>query len=147
MRDTSITTELYSAKSLRVTPAAGGTLANSAGTVSLYFPPNAFANDISITLVEPKRSTLPAGPGGATPVVIARFDPNPSMTSLSTPAVLSLGWGYRRRASGGCRAGIRDLAPERCRVGIHRRNDGCGGEGGYRADLRARNLCALPGDG
>jgi len=98
MPDTSITTRLMSATATRITREEGGRVANSAGTIGLYVPPNGFAQDVRLSLSEPDPVQLPAGPG-ASVVMAVEFSPDAPVTSLQTPAVLTLHYGASAKAA------------------------------------------------
>jgi hypothetical protein len=94
MPDTMFTTRLIFTNAIKITPAVGGVVENSAETIELYFPPNAFSQDVGVSLFEPSLSSLPPGPSGSTLVGMAvEFMPDVPNVELSVAAVLTLHYG------------------------------------------------------
>jgi hypothetical protein len=97
LADTSFTTRLIFTSAQRISREEGGTISNSAGTISLYIPPQSFDREVGISLTEPDSTLFPADPGTSMGIAV-EFTPDVAVTQ-SVPAILTMRYGASAKAA------------------------------------------------
>ncbi len=100
LADTTFATRLVFTAAQRIAREEGGTITNSAGTISLYVPPRSFDREVGISLAQPDSASLPAGPGPGLSLAV-EFTPDVAVGTLAVPAVLTMKYGASPRVARG----------------------------------------------